>query len=71
MKIKLQALVLTAAVSLALVSSASIAADITIKVGHGAAEGYHMHKAWLKFKENMEKKSDGRFSVEIYPNGQI
>ena len=51
--------------------SQASAAEITIKIGHGAAEGYHMHKAWLKFKEEMETKSNGKFEVNIFPNGQI
>ena len=51
--------------------SQASAAEITIKIGHGAAEGYHMHKAWLKFKEEMETKSNGKFEVNIVPNGQI
>jgi tripartite ATP-independent transporter DctP family solute receptor len=41
----------------------------TIKIGHGAAESFHMHKAWLKFKEELEK--DGKFTVEIYPSSQF
>ena len=30
-----------------------------------------MHKAWLIFKEEIEKNSGNRFEVEIYPNGQV
>ncbi|MGN7298095.1 TRAP transporter substrate-binding protein [Ferdinandcohnia sp. SAFN-114] len=41
----------------------------TIKIGHGAAESLHMHQAWLKFKEELEK--DGGFEVEIYPSSQF
>ncbi|MCC3358980.1 DctP family TRAP transporter solute-binding subunit [Bacillus sp. REN16] len=41
----------------------------TIKIGHGAAESFHMHQAWLKFKEELEK--DGSFKVEIYPSSQF
>lgn len=67
---KLLAAVLAASVCLTYTASAE-AAEMTIKIGHGAAEGYHMHKAWLKFKEEMEKKSGGRIAVEIYPNGQV
>ncbi|WP_286036134.1 TRAP transporter substrate-binding protein [Succinatimonas hippei] len=70
MKLGVVALALSAALSFGIVSAAN-AADITIKVGHGAAEGYHMHKAWLKFKEEIEKNSGNRFEVEIYPNGQV
>lgn len=40
-----------------------------IKVGHGASESYHMHRAWVKFKEVLEK--NGNFAVEIYPSSQL
>lgn len=52
-------------------SSSYTFAQQTIKVGHGAAETYHMHKAWVKFKDLVEKRSNGELTVEIYPNGQI
>ncbi|HZG85932.1 DctP family TRAP transporter solute-binding subunit [Paenibacillus sp.] len=41
----------------------------TIKIGHGASESYHMHRAWLNFKETLE--SAGNFAVEIYPSSQF
>lgn len=41
----------------------------TIKIGHGASEGYHMHKAWEKFEEELEGTGD--FEVEIYPSSQF
>lgn len=41
----------------------------TIKIAHGASESYHMHKAWLKFKEVLEQ--EGNFKVEIYPSSQF
>ncbi|MDF2531164.1 MAG: C4-dicarboxylate transporter substrate-binding protein [Clostridia bacterium] len=40
-----------------------------IKIAHGASESYHMHRAWLKFKEEIEK--NGNFKVEIYPSSQF
>ncbi|KZK95207.1 2,3-diketo-L-gulonate-binding periplasmic protein YiaO precursor [Pseudovibrio sp. Ad14] len=46
-------------------------AETTIQVGHGAADTYHMHKAWVKFKEIIETESDGEVRVDIFPNGQI
>lgn len=48
-----------------------VLAETTIKVGHGAADTYHMHKAWVKFKELVEAESDGELRVDIFPNGQI
>ena len=41
----------------------------TIKIAHGASESYHMHRAWVKFKEELEKT--GNFKVEIYPSSQF
>ncbi|MGN0908370.1 MAG: TRAP transporter substrate-binding protein [Succinivibrio sp.] len=70
-KLLLAPIALAAAVAFAAPSGQVLAAEVTIKVGHGAAEGYHMHKAWLKFKELMEKNSNGKFEVDIYPNGQV
>ena len=40
-----------------------------IKIGHGASESYHMHRALVEFKAQLEK--DGMFVVEIYPSSQF
>ena len=47
------------------------AAKVTLKISHGATETFHMHKAWVKFKELMEKGSNGEIEVQIFPNGQM
>lgn len=44
---------------------------ITIKVGHSAAETNTMQWAWLQVKERVEKNSNGRMVMEIYPNSQL
>jgi len=44
---------------------------IVMKVGHGAPESVAMHKGWEKFKEEVEKASEGNILVEIYPNQQM
>lgn len=44
---------------------------IKIKLGHSAAESHTKQWAWLKFKEIVEENSDGRITVEIYPNSQL
>jgi len=44
---------------------------ITIKVGHGIPEDTAMHQAWVKFKEIIEEKSEGKIKVAIYPNQQL
>lgn len=51
--------------------SAGSFAETNIRVGHGAADTYHMHKAWVKFKEIVEEESNQEITVDIYPNGQV
>lgn len=46
-------------------------AKTTIKVGHGANEQYHMHRALLRFEELVEAGSDGEFDVQIFPSSQL
>lgn len=42
-----------------------------IKAGHAASEDHFAQGSFEKFKELVEKNSDGRIKVEIYPNGQL
>ncbi len=42
-----------------------------IKVGHAAAIDHLAQKSFVKFKEIVEIKSDGKIKVEIYPNGEL
>lgn len=53
------------------VSSVIASAATVVRVGHGANENYHMHRALLKFKEVVEKRSEGRFDVQIFPSSQM
>lgn len=46
-------------------------AQTVIKVGHGAAEAFHMHRALLKFEELVEAGSDGEIDVQIFPSSQM
>lgn len=43
----------------------------TLKFGHIATEDNTWHKAALKFKELVEKRSKGKVSVKLYPNSQL
>lgn len=52
-------------------SSAAVSATTVVKVGHGANQNYHMHRAMLHFKDSVEKQSDGRFEVQIFPSSQL
>ena len=55
-----------------LVPSSALAAKKTvIKIGHGANEKYHMHRALLEFKKQVEVGSDGRLEVQIFPSSQM
>ncbi|WP_136440366.1 TRAP transporter substrate-binding protein [Pacificoceanicola onchidii] len=62
-------LALGAALSAGLAFAAS--AETVIKVGHGAAEAFHMHRALLKFEELVEAGSDGEIDVQIFPSSQM
>ena len=43
----------------------------TIRLAHVSNETSPIHLQSLKLKELLEAESDGRFKVEIYPNGQL
>ena len=65
---KLSALVL----AMLLVScAAAFAADHTIVVTHIVDEAHSWHKASEFFKQEVEKRSNGRIAVTIYPNSQL
>ncbi len=61
--------------ALGVVLSAGLAfaasAETVIKVGHGAAEAFHMHRALLKFEELVEAGSNGEIDVQIFPSSQM
>ena len=46
-------------------------AETIIKVGHGAAESFHMHRALLHFEELVEAGSNGEIDVQIFPSSQM
>ncbi len=43
----------------------------TIRIGYLVPEEHSAHIESLNFKEKLEKESDGRLKVELYPNGQL
>lgn len=61
--------VFSAVLSAGLALAAS--AETVIKVGHRAAESFHMHRALLKFEELVEAGSDGEIDVQIFPSSQM
>jgi tripartite ATP-independent transporter DctP family solute receptor len=62
-------------VALGAILSAGLAftasAETIIKVGHGAAESFHMHRALLHFEELVEAGSNGEIDVQIFPSSQM
>jgi tripartite ATP-independent transporter DctP family solute receptor len=42
-----------------------------MKIGHVLTESDNVHMALLKFKESVEKKTNGQFDVQIYPNSAL
>ncbi|MBO5514389.1 MAG: TRAP transporter substrate-binding protein [Mogibacterium sp.] len=42
-----------------------------LKIGHVEAEDRSVHKALLNMKDKIEEQTDGRISVEIYPNAEL
>ena len=65
---KLSALVLV--IMLASCATA-FAADYTITVTHIVDEAHSWHKACEFFKQEVEKRSEGKIEVKIYPNSQL
>ena len=61
-------------VGVALTSPAFAAYDgpkFSFRVAHTTPPGNHITLAFEKFKELVEKKSDGRISVQIFPNAML
>lgn len=52
-------------------SSVMASAVTVVKVGHGANQNYHMHRAMVHFKDVLEKQSNGRYEVQIFPSSQL
>ncbi|HVY00802.1 MAG TPA: TRAP transporter substrate-binding protein [Pseudorhodoplanes sp.] len=59
------------AAALALVGPAAAQSPIVIKFSHVVAPDTPKGKAALKFKELAEKYTNGKVSVEVYPNSQL
>ncbi|MDR3343669.1 MAG: TRAP transporter substrate-binding protein [Treponema sp.] len=52
-------------------SAARAGGTIKVKMTHTGTELTLAHQAFLVIKEYMEKNSNGRFQIDIYPNGQL
>lgn len=54
-----------------IVSGATFAQELTLKLGHLANEQNSWHKAALRFGEELSARTDGRIAVEVYPNDSL
>ena len=66
-------LLASAAISLFAVAGVqtAIAAEITIKAGHTNVTGSIQDQGIQRLRDLLEKKTDGKATIEIFPNGQI
>ena len=62
---------LIAGAATVVLSGAALAQETTLKLGHLANEENSWHKAAVKFGEELEKLTDGRIAVEVYPNESL
>lgn len=63
---------LLAAASLCcMIANPTLAADMTLKLGHLANEENTWHKASVKFAEEVEALTEGRIAVEVFPNESL
>ncbi|MEQ5818201.1 TRAP transporter substrate-binding protein [Halomonas sp. SCS19] len=58
--------------TLACILSASVEAqDVTLRMAHFAAESHPAHQAALAFAKNVEERTEGAVSVELYPANEL
>lgn len=53
------------------VTSKEKSAEYVLRLGHLQTEVHPYHKGALKFKEEVEKRSEGRIKVDIFPSSQL
>lgn len=69
---KMFGLFLALFLAVALLPGSAMASKKTvIKIGHGANEKYHMHRAIMEFKRLVEEGSNGRFEIQVFPSSQM
>ena len=52
-------------------AAAPAAGKTVMKIGHVLTESDNVHRAMVRFKENVEKKTNGQVEVQIYPNSAL
>ncbi len=58
-------------VSWVLVSCSTSKRHKVIKLAHGLDQSHSVHKAMVYMAEQLDKKSDGNLTIQIYPGGQL
>jgi C4-dicarboxylate-binding protein DctP len=51
--------------------ASGVSAQVTVKVGHDQPEPSTHHQAALKWKELVEKQTDGKMKVQVFPSSQL
>ncbi|GAA2094015.1 TRAP transporter substrate-binding protein [Brevibacterium salitolerans] len=49
--------------------AADSTAEYTIVAAHASSTDHFMHRSFVRFKEHLEKISEGRIEVKLFPNG--
>ncbi|HAT87387.1 MAG TPA: C4-dicarboxylate ABC transporter [Rhizobiales bacterium] len=62
---------LAAGIMAQVIGGSAIAQDMTLKLGHLANESNPWHKASVKFGTELSRLTDGRISVEVFPNESL
>lgn len=52
-------------------SALSTQAAQIVKIAHGASESFHMHRALVQFKKDVEEQTKGRYEIQLFPNSQM
>lgn len=56
---------------LSLMSCDQLKSSKVIRLGHGLSTGHSVHQGMIYFGEQLEKISEGKFKVQIYPSQQL
>jgi len=56
---------------LSLMSCDQLKSSKVIRLGHGLSTGHSVHQGMVYFGEQLEKISEGKFKVQIYPSQQL
>jgi C4-dicarboxylate-binding protein DctP len=59
------------ALAVCMIFTASLHAEIVMKIGHAQPTTTPRHKSLIKFKELVEQRTKGAIKVEIYPSAQL